>query len=355
MVGTDAEFDAILERCRLALRLKYVHGIEYQAKPLFEAEISLIRKRGFEDSLVEFVECGDRLRQDGVRFHLIGSGGSSVIFFLLGMSEVDPVRHRTHFERFWQTASGEPPILQIVVLPRSDVDWDQTPYPKGVSVHPMTELEAIPVQLEGRLTEVSVTKSDEATLFSLHTGDTDGLFQLESEQVRWLLTQIRPTRIKGLAMVTALAQIGHSHPEVVAECLQCLQTRSALRQVPSGRGDPEVWGLPLLFQETIMSLLRRQTGLTWEEAYRFVLSAAKDRMTDRHDLWKPVLEGLERHHRTNGEVLLRKLIAASHWAVCRAHHLANAITSYKAAFFRTHHREDFEQTRHQMISAVESA
>ena len=352
MVGTNAEFDAILQRCRLALRLKYVHGIEYQAEPLFEAEISLIRKRGFEDSLVQFVERGDRLRQSGERFHLIGSGGSSVIFFLLGMSEVDPVRHRTHFQRFWQTASGEPPILQFVVLSRSHADWDQTPTPKGVSVHSMTALEAIPAQLERRLTGVSVTKSDEATLLSLHTGDTDGLFQLESEQARWLLTQVRPTRIKGLAMVTALAQIGHSHPEVVAECLQCLQTRSGLRQAPSGRVDR---GLPLLFQETIMSLLHRHVGLPWEETYRFVLEAAKDRMTDQHDLWKPVLEGLERHHRTDGEVLLRKLIAASHWAVCRAHHLANAITSYKAAFFRTHHREDFEKARHQMISAVESA
>ena len=355
MVGTNAEFDAILERCRLALQLKYVHGIEYQAMPLFEAEISLIRKRGCEDSLVQFVECGDRLRQNGVRFHLIGSGGSSVILFLLGMSEVDPVRHRTHFERFWQTASGEPPILQIVVLPRSHVDWTQIPCPKGVSVHPMTALEAIPSKLERRLTEVSVTKSDEATLVSLHSGDTDGVFQMESEQVRWLLTQVRPTRIKGLAMVTALAQIGHSHPEVVAECLQCLQARSATRKA-SGRGvDPEVWGLPFLFQENIMRLLRRQTGLPWEETYRFVLEAAKDRMTDQHDLWKPVHEGLERHHRTDGEVQLRKLIAASHWAVCRAHHLANAITSYKAAFFRTHHREDFEQARHQMASAVESA
>ena len=156
-------------------------------------------------------------------------------------------------------------------------------------------------------------------------------------------------------MVTALAQIGHSHPEVVAECLQCLQARSARRQAAGGGVDPEVWGLPFLFQENIMRLLRRQTGLSWEETYRFVLEAAKDRMTDQHDLWMPVLEGLERHHRTSGEVQLRKLITASHWAVCRAHHLANAITTYKAAFFRTHHREDFEQARHQMISAMESA
>ena len=353
MIGANTEFDAIVERCRLALRLNYVHGIEYKAMPLFDAELSLIRKRGFENSLVQFVECGDRLRQNGVRFHLIGSGGSSVIFFLLGMSEVDPIRHRTHFQRFWQTACGEPPIPQFVVLSRGHANWDQPSFPKCVSVHPMTALEAIPAQLEQRLTKVSITKSDGATLLSLHAGDTDGVFQLESDHVRWLLTQIRPTRIKGLAMLTALAQLSHSHPEVVAECLQYLQARSVWSRASDGKADSEVLGPPLLFQETIMSLLRRQTTLRWEETYRFVQEAAKDRMTEQHELWKPALEGLERHRGTNGEVQLQKLIAASRWAVCRAHHLANAITSYKAAYFRAHHREEFEQARRQMISAVE--
>lgn len=346
MVGTSTEFDSILERCRSVLRLKYIDGVERTAEQLFEAEVCLIRELGFEDSLVQFADFGDRLRASGAESHLIGSGASSVIFFLLGMSEVDPVRHRTHFERLWRTAGGEPPFLQFVVRSQDDVDWKQTST-KGVSVHSMTELESIPADLESKLTINSLT--DNSTFASLQAGDTDGIFQLESEEIRELLIQIQPTRIKGIAMATALAQIGHANPDVVAECLQRLRDRSALKQMSDRRIDPEKCGLPFLFQETIMQLLRSKAGLSWEETYHFILESAKNRMTDQHELWQPVLEGLARHRRTNAELLIQKLVAASHWAVCRAHHIANAITSYKAAYFRTHHRQDFEQTRHQMI------
>ncbi len=97
-----------------------------------------------------------------------------------------------------------------------------------------------------------------------------------------------------------------------------------------------------------MQLLHRHAGLAWEKTYRFVQAAAKGRMTDQHELWKPVLEGLEQEHRATGKLLFERLIAASRWAVCRAHHVANAITSYRAAYYRTFHRQEFEDVLRQV-------
>ena len=185
-------------------------------------------------------------------------------------------------------------------------------------------------------------ESETAVFEAIQRSDTDGVFQLESESIRSLLSQVCPSRIKELGPVTALEQISHSHPEEAADCLNGLLARKTKKtQSPNIVGD--LMSLrPFLFQETIMSLLHRHAGLPWEKTYHFIQAAAKSRMTDQHDLWKSALEGLEHRHGANGEVLLGKLIAASGWAVCRAHHVANSIISYRAAYYRTFHRRAFE-------------
>ena len=342
MVATTKAFDAIIERCRLSLGIKYQGMKRYQAEPLFESEVGLIRKRGLEDYLVGVVEYADHLRSRKAAFHLIGAGGSSVIFFLLGFSKVDPVRYGTFFQRLWSTKSGEPPTVLFVVMPLDQVACDDAPQRARISVHPMTALEAIPELIQRRFPNTLVRESEKAVFDAIQRGDTDGVFQLESESIRSLLSQVCPSRIKELGSVTALEQISHSHPEEAADCLNGLLARRTKKtQSPNIVGDLTLLR-PFLFQENIMSLLHRHAGLPWEKTYHFIQAAAKSRMTDQHDLWKSALEGLEHRHGANGEVLLGKLIAASGWAVCRAHHVANSITSYRAAYYRTFHRQAFE-------------
>ena len=345
---SDKTFNAIIERCRLSLRINYLNGSRFQAEPLFEAEVRLIQKLGFEDALAHIVEFGDQLYQQKTAFHLIGAGGSSVIFYLLGFSEVDPVRYDTYFQRLWLTSSREPPTVQFIVMPSEDVSWNDIPRQACVSVHPMTALEAIPELLHMRFPNTSVWMTEKAVFEATQRDDTDGVFQLESESVRSLLSQVCPSRIRDLGTVTALEQIGITHPEVVSEYLKRhLEKKSKRLQRPVVEAELTPL-LPLLFQETIMKLLHRHAGLPWEETYRFVQAAAKGRMTDQHELRNPVLEGLEQHHGANGELLFERLIAASRWAVCRAHHIANAITSYRAAYYRTFHRQAFEDALQQV-------
>ena len=340
---SDKTFNAIIERCRLSLRINYLNGSRFQAEPLFEAEVRLIQKLGFEDTLAEIAEYGDQLYQRKLAFHLIGVGGSSVIFYLLGFSEVDPVRYDTYFQRLWLTSSREPPRVLFVVMPSEDM-----PRQPRVSAHPMTAQEAIPELLHMRFPNTSVLMTEHAVLNTIQGGDTHGIFQLESEPIRSLLSQVGPTRIRDLGTVTALEQIRITHPEVVSEYLKRhLEKKSKRLQRPVVEAELTPL-LPLLFQETIMKLLHRHAGLPWEETYRFVQAAAKGRMTDQHELWNPVLEGLEQHHGANGELLFERLVAGSRWAVCRAHHIANAITSYRAAYYRTIHRQAFEDALQQV-------
>lgn len=345
---SDKAFNAIIERCRLSLRISYPNGIWFRAEPLLEAEVRLIRELGFEDTLAQIVEYGDQLFQRKLAFRLVGAGGSSVIFYLLGLSKVNPVRYETHFQRLWLTSSREPPTVQFIVMPSDEVSWNDIPRHSCVSAHPMTELEAIPELIQARLRNTAVWAREKIVFEAIQRGDTDGIFQFETEPVRSLLSQIGPSRIRDLGTVTALNQIGITHPEVIVEYLERHhEKRSKRLQRPVIEAEL-IPLLPLLFQETIMKLLHRHAGLVWEETYRFVRAAAKGRMTDQHELWIPVLKGLEEQHVAAGKLLFESLITASRWAVCRAHHISNAITSYRAAYYRTFHRQEFEDVLQQV-------
>jgi DNA polymerase-3 subunit alpha len=272
---------------------------------------------------------------------MIGAAGSSIIFYLLGFSKVDPVRYRTFFQRFWNN-KGEPPTVLFVAMPPDQRAWGDVPSPSRISVHPMTALEAVPELIRRRLSKAPVKESEKAVFEAIQRGETDGVFQLGSESIKPFLSELCPSTTKELATATALELISLSHPVEAAECLQGLVARRASSSPSPTTADDLVSKRPFVFQEDIMSVLHRQGGLPWRQTYRFIQAAAKSRMTDEHDLWKPTLERLHARYRENADAVFGKLIAASGWAPCRAHHAANSITSYRAAYYRTFHRREFE-------------
>lgn len=332
----------IIERCEEALETKYHPGRRCQARPYFEAERKLVEEHGFEPALVQAAEFAEHLNQTGRKAHLIGSGCSSVATYLLGLSEVDPIRYRTHISRFWLTSDGRPPVFQFTVVP---VDGDEpVTTPEGITAHPMTGLEQVPALLERILPPVDINRADRATFDAINSGDTDSLFQLDAEPIRNLITRLRPTRIKNLAAITALNVIGCSRPEVVEAFLE--QSEAPIR--PDERRNAERLPVrasqPIVFQETILTLLRSETGLSWDDSLRYLRTAAKGSMNDAHPLWSQAVEGILARYTTDrgaAQSLLERLATASEWAACRAHHAAHAITSYKAAYYRTHHRAEF--------------
>jgi DNA polymerase III alpha subunit len=346
-------FDDLIERCRLALRAKYRRYLYPQAEALLDAEVVLVRSKNFEETLIQMLDYGDRLRQRNSNFHVVGSGASSIILYVMGMSEVDPIEHDTHFQRFWQTSSGEPPILQVVIDSSRTPEHGEIVRPTCVSAHPMTPLETIANRLEATAGPVNTVKMDYATLASLQAGDTDGVFQLDSERAKWLLRQVRPVNIEELARVTALEQICQSEPEAVFDYLVMSQEIFQVRCTLGNKAVKEAMhALPLLFQEQLMSLMRRYGRLEWVDTYPFVQTAAKGKMDEHHPLWISALNGMNESRPPGSEDLLRKIVAASRCTVCLAHHIANALTSYKVAYYRTHHRMEFELVRKQIFDLV---
>ncbi|MBS0205533.1 MAG: hypothetical protein JSS49_21730 [Planctomycetes bacterium] len=349
----ESAFQTLVERGRKDLRTKYLRGGQVQAEPLFDAEVKLIQSLNLDESLVRLSEYSDQLQQRDVYFHAIGSGCSSVVLFVLGISRVNPIEHDTYFQHFWQTSSGESPILQLVVDSIGKPGFGNVPQPFCVSAHSMTALEAIPNRVESLIGPIKTTKLDQATLASLQAGDTNDVFQFHSERAKWLLSQIRPTNIEELAVVTALEQLSHNHPDVVFSYLEQYQEILTTRYVTGRRASSEAkHRLPILFQEMLMSLLRHLAKLPWDVTYPFIRDAAKGRVDDQHEHWRTALGLTNDRSSEDAKRLLRTIAESSRWAVCRAHHIANALTSFKAAYYRTHHRVEFENVRTQIIEST---
>lgn len=326
-------YQEIVERCLSELPMKYRSGRQIQARPYFEAECRLIQEHGQESALIQATDFAVDLTRKGIKCHLIGSGCSSLVTYLLGLSEVDPIHYGTSFNRFWLTSNGNAPVFQFAIYPAVEI-----PAPDAITIHPMTPFEQIPALLEEGLPPVDLRRADSATFNVINAGDTDSIFQLNTQPVRDLIARLRPTRIKDLAVITALNLIGSHHPDVAEMCLnQKEKSDRAFR--------------PVIFQETILKLLRNRAGLTWEKAGQFLRTAAKGKMNESHPLWSKVIGGPHSRIPSGDEgipVMLRTLATAAQWTVCRAHHAANAITSYKAAFYRTHHSADFEAAAKQV-------
>lgn len=277
--------------------------------------------------MIQATEFAADLTRKGIQSHLIGSGCSSLVTYLLGFSEVDPILYGTSFNRFWLTSDGNAPAFQFVTCPAVE-----TALLDGITAHPMTPLERIPALLEEHLPAVNLTRVDPATFNAINAGDTDSVFQLGTQPVRDLIACLCPKRIKDLTVITALHLIDGHHPDVVETCLNQTEKSDQTHR-------------PIIFQETILRLLRNRAGLTWEEACQFLRAAAKGKMNEGHSLWSKAVGGTHAQAPNSNEdvpAILPTLTMAAEWAVCRAHHAANAITSYKAAFYRTHHRADFE-------------
>ena len=347
-------FHTIIEQGRKDLRTKYLHGIQCRAEPLFDAEVAMIQRLNFEVALVQMADFGEQLRRRELYFHAIGSGCSSIVLYVLGLTRVNPIQHDTYFQRFWQTSSGEPPLLQLVVDSIGRPGFGDVAQPKCISAHGMTRLEAIPSRVEALIGSIKITKLDQATLATLQAGDTEDIFQLHDQRAKWLLSQIRPTSIEELAVVTALEQLSHGHPDVLISYLEQYREILDTRYVTGHRASPESrHRLPVLFQESLMSQLRHLAKLPWNDTYLFIRDAAKGRMDDQHDLWKAAIGEMEASSAGSTESVLRTIAESSRWALCWAHHAANALTSYKAAYCRTHNRVAFEKVQEQLTESTE--
>ncbi len=115
--GTDP-MDVLAQRCRAAVGRRYPGATDTERQVVLDrldAELTVVRSLGYPTYFLTVAEVTDLIRARGVRVAARGSGAGSLVNHLLGISGVDPIRHRLLMERFCSPLRAELPDIDVDV------------------------------------------------------------------------------------------------------------------------------------------------------------------------------------------------------------------------------------------------
>ncbi|HCB05963.1 MAG TPA: DNA polymerase III subunit alpha [Nocardioides bacterium] len=110
------EADGLLRaRCEGAIGDRYGSAPRAVLWKRLDDELELIRELGYASYFLTVGDVTDLIRDLGVRCAARGSGAGSLVNYLLGVSGVDPIRHRLLMERFLSPLRGALPDIDVDV------------------------------------------------------------------------------------------------------------------------------------------------------------------------------------------------------------------------------------------------
>ncbi len=111
--GTAA--DVLRARCEAGILHRYGRTPPAEVRARVDRELAVITEKGFADYFLLVEAITSRTPRLCGR----GSGAASIVSYLLGITNVDPVRHNLFFERFLSPERRDPPDIDV------DFAWDE--------------------------------------------------------------------------------------------------------------------------------------------------------------------------------------------------------------------------------------
>ena len=111
---SDAEAFALLQEKTYAGARRRYGGLPDEVRERIESELAIIRDKSFSHYFLIVDEIVGRRMTCGR-----GSAAASIVSYALGITDVDPVRHRLQFERFLTRTRNDPPDIDV------DFPWDE--------------------------------------------------------------------------------------------------------------------------------------------------------------------------------------------------------------------------------------
>src|SRR5690606_25568956 len=110
--GTTPE-EHLERRAYEALLARYRGETLLKARTRLEEELATVRALGFAEFFLAAAEITDFCHARGIVCSGRGSAAASILCFLLGVTQADPVEHDLLFERFLHGGKASPPDIDI--------------------------------------------------------------------------------------------------------------------------------------------------------------------------------------------------------------------------------------------------
>ncbi len=183
-----------------------------------------------------------------------------------------------------------------------------------------------------------VPPDDPDTYALISSGRTDGLFQLESEGMKQLLIQMKPTCITDIMVAIALYRPGPM--DAIPRFLKNREDRSRIRYAFPALAEilDETCGC-IVYQEQIMQIFRVIAGYTYGKAdvVRRAISKKKPGVIEKER--ENFLNGAAArgYDRDDADRLYGEMTDFANYGFKKSHAAAYAFLSYRTAYLKTHY------------------
>jgi DNA polymerase-3 subunit alpha len=176
----------------------------------------------------------------------------------------------------------------------------------------------------------------------LATGETTGLFQLESTGVRDTLRQMKPTEFNDIVALVALYRPGPmSNIPIYNECKNGLRTPDYIHDVLEKILKP-TYGI-IIYQEQVMQIAQTLAGFTAGEADILRRAMGKKKRAELEKQKEKFVSGSVKNgiKKDVANYVFTKIEPFADYGFNKSHAVAYAFIAFQTAYLKTYHKEEF--------------
>ena len=176
----------------------------------------------------------------------------------------------------------------------------------------------------------------------LSTGETTGLFQLESAGVRTTLRQMKPTEFNDIVALVALYRPGPmSNIPTYNECKNGQRKPDYIHETLEKILKP-TYGI-IIYQEQVMQIAQTLAGFTAGEADILRRAMGKKKRAELEKQKEKFISGALKNNikKDVANYVFTKIEPFADYGFNKSHAVAYALIAYQTAYLKTYHKEEF--------------
>jgi DNA polymerase-3 subunit alpha len=191
--------------------------------------------------------------------------------------------------------------------------------------------------------DISKINQNEEKVFSLlSTGETTGLFQLESAGMRDAIKQMKPNKFDDIIALVALYRPGPmSNIPIYNDCKNGIKEPDYIHPVLKEILKP-TYGI-IIYQEQVMQIAQTLAGFTAGEADILRRAMGKKKKAELDKQKERFINGALKNgiKKDVANFVFTKIEPFAQYGFNKSHAAAYALIAYQTAYLKTYHKEDF--------------
>ena len=199
--------------------------------------------------------------------------------------------------------------------------------------------------LKNKGIEVDISKiplNDSNIFEMLSSGETKGLFQLESSGVRAALKQMKPTQFEDIVALVALYRPGPmNNIPIYNECKNGLKKPNYIHESLEKILKP-TYGI-IIYQEQVMQIAQTLAGFTPGEADILRKAMGKKKRKELEKQEEKFIKGSinNKISKDIASFIFKKIMPFAEYGFNKSHAAAYALIAYQTAYLKFYYKEDF--------------